>query len=85
MRLLKDDTEIAALKKAVSISVQAHHAMMRACKQARYEYHLDALWRYHVMHQGVRSGGLSFDCGRRQKMPAFFTTRLIRRLWCLGS
>lgn len=52
LRLLKDDTEIATLKKAVSISVQAHHAMMRACKQARYEYHLDALWRYHVMHQG---------------------------------
>ena len=43
MRLIKDDTELGRIRKAVDISVEAHIAAMQAVRPGMYEYELEAL------------------------------------------
>lgn len=54
MRLFKSKNEIAAIKKAVDISAEAHLAVMQKCKPGLYEYELEAEFVYRCMQQDAR-------------------------------
>ena len=43
MRLIKDEGELAQIRKAVDISVEAHTAAMQAVRPGMYEYELESL------------------------------------------
>ena len=43
MRLIKDETELRLIRKAVNISVEAHTAAMQAIRPDMYEYELESL------------------------------------------
>lgn len=43
MRLVKDETELEQIRKAVDISVEAHIAAMQAVRPGMYEYELESL------------------------------------------
>ena len=43
MRLVKDETELGRIRKAVNISVKAHTAAMQAVRPGMYEYELESL------------------------------------------
>lgn len=55
MRLFKTDAEIALLRCAAKISVEAHKRAMRAGKKAHHEYELEAELIYEFTRQGCRS------------------------------
>jgi Xaa-Pro aminopeptidase len=42
MRVVKDETELAALRKAIHITTEAHKAAMRAVRPGVYEYQIEA-------------------------------------------
>ncbi|MES2356666.1 MAG: aminopeptidase P N-terminal domain-containing protein [Pseudomonadota bacterium] len=52
MRLIKDDTEIAVMHRAAVISSEAHKRAMRAAKNARFEYEVEA----ELLHEFKRNG-----------------------------
>ncbi len=54
LRLLKSETEIALMQKAVDITADAHIAAMKACKPGCYEYQLEAELLYQFQKQGAR-------------------------------
>ena len=52
MRLIKDEHEIALMRRAASISARAHHRAMRAAAPGRFEYQLEA----ELLHEFRASG-----------------------------
>lgn len=52
MRLFKSPAEIAAMRKAAKISVQAHQQAMQVCKPGMFEYELEA----EILHTCYRQG-----------------------------
>src|SRR3990167_5333517 len=54
MRLFKDEEEIALLKKACAISVEAHKKAIKACPKLNFEYQLEALLLATFMHNGCQ-------------------------------
>jgi len=59
LRLIKAPEEIVLMKKAASISAQAHKQLMKYCPKALMEYELDALFSYECLMQGAR--GLAYS------------------------
>lgn len=57
MRLIKNEKEIADLKRATAISADGHVAAMRACRPGMYEYELEAVVEYVFRRQGAPSPG----------------------------
>jgi len=55
MRLLKDDTEIATMRRAAAISAQAHARAMRATQAGMREYEIEA----ELLHEFRRNGAQS--------------------------
>ncbi len=54
MRLVKDDTELAIMRRAAQISAEAHVRAMRAARPGLHEYQLEAELLYHFRHQGAQ-------------------------------
>ena len=52
MRLIKDEEEIALMRRAASISARAHHRAMRATRPGRFEYEIEA----ELLHEFRASG-----------------------------
>ena len=52
MRLIKDDEEIALIKKSIDISKKGHLAAMQNCRPGMYEYQLEAK----LMHEFLDNG-----------------------------
>ena len=55
MRLLKSKAELQIMREAARISIAAHQRAMRACRQAQFEYELEAEIVYELARQGCRS------------------------------
>lgn len=55
MRLIKSSEEIALMRKAAEISVDAHIRAMQFCKPGVYEYQLEAELAYGFQHEGARA------------------------------
>ncbi|MEA3370864.1 MAG: aminopeptidase P N-terminal domain-containing protein [Campylobacterota bacterium] len=55
MRLIKSDSEIALIKKAISITKDAHHRAMRKSSSLEYEYQLQAEIEYEFKRHGAYS------------------------------
>lgn len=55
MRLFKSDAEIALMRQAACISVDAHKRAMQVCQNIEYEYQLEAELVYEFSRQGCRS------------------------------
>lgn len=55
MRLYKTSEEVAMIRKAVAVSVQAHERAMRRCPQLSWEYEVDAELRYEMTRQGCQA------------------------------
>lgn len=55
MRLIKSDEEIEMIKKAVSVTADAHHEAMRSCKDGIREYELQARMNYVCLSHGARA------------------------------
>ena len=54
MRLFKSDAELALMKKAADISVEAHKQAMRLCSKLHYEHELEAELTYQFSRGGCR-------------------------------
>lgn len=52
MRLIKDDTELAIMRRAASISAGAHCRAMQTCRPGQYEYEVEA----ELLHEFRRNG-----------------------------
>jgi Xaa-Pro aminopeptidase len=59
MRLFKDDTEIAIMRRAAAISSEAHARAMRFAAPGQREYHVEA----ELMHEFLRNGARSAAYG----------------------
>ena len=55
MRLIKSDAEIELIKKAISITKDAHHKAMSGASSLKYEYQLQAEIEYEFKRQGAYS------------------------------
>lgn len=55
MRLIKSDEEIGLIRKALSITEQAHHHAMRSCRPGMPEYQLQAEYEYIFKKEGAYS------------------------------
>jgi len=55
MRLFKSEAELALMRKAASISVEAHKSAMRECSSVHYEYELEAVLTYAFAKNGCRA------------------------------
>jgi Xaa-Pro aminopeptidase len=55
MRLFKSAAELGLMQQAAEISVAAHQRAMRACREAHFEYQLEAEIVYEFSRQGCRS------------------------------
>ncbi|RUQ91072.1 Xaa-Pro aminopeptidase [Legionella septentrionalis] len=55
MRLFKSGAELDLMREAARISVAAHQRAMRFCRQAEYEYQLEAELLYEFTREGCRS------------------------------
>jgi Xaa-Pro aminopeptidase len=55
MRLYKSKAEIAAMRQASQITVEAHRRAMRVCHPGMYEYQIEAELQHAFMHGGARS------------------------------
>ncbi|MCI4406033.1 MAG: aminopeptidase P N-terminal domain-containing protein [Sulfuricurvum sp.] len=53
LRLIKTPEEIDMIKKAISITTQAHHEAMRVCKSGMKEYQLQAAMNYVFLSNGA--------------------------------
>jgi Xaa-Pro aminopeptidase len=54
MRLIKDDAEIAVMRRAASISAAAHERAMRAARPGRSEYEIEAELLYEFRRRGAQ-------------------------------
>ncbi len=54
MRLVKDDSEIATMRRAAAIAAGAHVRAMRACRPGLREYHLEAELLHEFRTQGAQ-------------------------------
>lgn len=52
MRLIKSDSEIIMMQRAVDISERAHINAMKACRPKQFEYELEAVLQYEFIKQG---------------------------------
>jgi len=79
MRVVKDSVELAALRRAISITTEAHKAAMRAARPGMYEYQLEATIEYtfrnlgsdrvgfpSIVGSGPNSTVLHYDVNRRK-------------------
>jgi Xaa-Pro aminopeptidase len=79
MRVVKDEGELEALRRAIAITVEAHRAAMRAAHPGMYEYQLEATIEYtfrshgadrvgfpSIVGSGPNSTILHYDVNRRQ-------------------
>ena len=55
MRLIKSDTEVELIKKAISITKDAHHKAMSRAASLKYEYQLQAEIEYEFKRKGAYS------------------------------
>lgn len=55
LRLIKSDEEIETIKKAITITAEAHHAAMRECRAGKREYQLQATMSYIFLNNGAMS------------------------------
>jgi Xaa-Pro aminopeptidase len=55
MRLVKDDHELAIMRRAASISAEAHRRAMRACKPGMREYEIEAELLYTFRRHGAQA------------------------------
>lgn len=55
MRLHKREAEIAALRHAIAVTIDAHQRAMRVCRPGLYEYQLEAEIIHEFMRQGCRA------------------------------
>jgi Xaa-Pro aminopeptidase len=55
LRLIKSDEEIEAIKKAISITAEAHHSAMKKCRAGMREYQLQAIMNYVFLSNGAMS------------------------------
>jgi len=53
MRLVKDEAEIALIKKALAITAEAHHRAMALCRPGMYEYELQADFEHTFKRRGA--------------------------------
>lgn len=53
LRLIKSDEEIETIKKAISVTAEAHHAAMRKCRTGMMEYQLQASMSYVFLNSGA--------------------------------
>lgn len=63
MRLIKDDAEIATMRKANEISVGAHRKAMQVCRPGMMEYEIEAELRYEFIRNGCQSTAYSSIVG----------------------
>ncbi|UCD25508.1 MAG: aminopeptidase P N-terminal domain-containing protein [Gemmatimonadota bacterium] len=79
MRVVKDSVEIAALRRAIYVTTEAHKAAMRTARPGMYEYQLEATIEYtfrnlgadrvgfpSIVGSGPNSTVLHYDVNRRQ-------------------
>lgn len=79
LRLIKDDDEIARMRRAIDITVEAERETMKAVRPGMWEYELEALIEYtfrrrgaervgfpSIVGTGINSTTLHYDKGRRQ-------------------
>lgn len=59
MRLFKSEVELNLMRRAAAISVNAHVRAMQACREAEYEYQLEAELMHEFISQGCR--GPAYD------------------------
>ncbi len=82
LRLVKDSAELARLRRAVEITVEAQKAAMRAARPGMFEYELEAEIEYtfrrlgadrvgfpSIVGSGPNSTTLHYDVNRRQTAP----------------
>jgi Xaa-Pro aminopeptidase len=55
LRLIKTSEEIETIKKAISITAEAHHTAMQKCRAGMREYQLQAHLQYAFINGGARS------------------------------
>lgn len=55
MRLFKSSAEIAAMRKAIAVSVSAHKRAMQACRPGLFEYQIEAELLHEFTRHGLRS------------------------------
>lgn len=53
MRLIKDEDEIALMRRAAQISAEAHRRAMQASRAGRFEYEIEATLLHHFRHCGA--------------------------------
>jgi Xaa-Pro aminopeptidase len=53
MRVVKDEAEVAALRRAIHITTEAHKAAMRAVRPGMYEYQVEAIIEYTFRNLGA--------------------------------
>lgn len=56
MRLIKDDEEIALIRKGLAITADAHHHAMQICRNGMMEYELQVAYEYVFKMGGADSG-----------------------------
>jgi Xaa-Pro aminopeptidase len=79
LRLIKDDEEIARMRRAIDITTEAEREAMKAARPGMWEYELEALIEYtfrrhgaervgfpSIVGTGINSTTLHYDKGRRQ-------------------
>lgn len=66
IRLVKTEAELALLRRACTISAEAHVAAMRACKPGMYEYELQALIEYIFQARGAHAPAYATIVGAGQ-------------------
>ncbi|MBI4543357.1 MAG: aminopeptidase P N-terminal domain-containing protein [Gemmatimonadetes bacterium] len=82
LRLVKDDAELAALRRAIAITTDAHREVMRGARPGMFEYELEALLEAAFRRRGADRVGfpsivgsgfnattLHYDVNRRQTRP----------------
>lgn len=57
MRLIKDQTELDSLQRAIDISVEAHVRAMEIAEPGQYEYELEAALMHEFIRRGARHPG----------------------------
>lgn len=55
LRLIKDPEEIETIKKAISITAEAHHDAMKKCRAGMREYQLQSTMQHVFLNGGARS------------------------------
>jgi len=55
LRLVKSGEEIETIRRAISITTEAHHRAMRECREGMYEYQLQAAMSYVFLDKGAHA------------------------------